>query len=101
MIQVGDIEDLTESPTLLGLLPCLNRFLICRGSISDHKVSPKAASGAVTRTVKSRKVTVSLFLIWPFPPSKSTGVTVPEDGVSMARQYQMKFCAHCLWAKHH
>lgn len=44
---------------------------------------PRAASGAVTRTFKSRKVMVSLFRIPLTPFSTSTGVAVPDEGVSI------------------
>lgn len=56
----------------------------CRGSASDRIVLPSAASGAVTRTLRSRNVRVNLFWIEAFSPcSRSGGVAVPDDGVSI------------------
>lgn len=47
--------------TLLGLWLLLNSPLNWRGSTSDHNVLPNAASGAITRTERLRKVTVNRF----------------------------------------
>lgn len=70
--------------TLFGLFVRLNKLPNCRGSTSDHNVLPSAASGAVTRTLRSRNVTVRRFRTFPTPLSTSTGVAVPDDGVSIA-----------------
>lgn len=66
--------------TLFGCLFRWNKFSKRRGSAADNNVLPNAASGAVTRILKSRNVTVNRFWM----PSGCLSMSVdetPADGV--------------------